>query len=57
MMIKANDIEDDFEISKFLDPRDSCTTMVIGHECRLVMGLARNGEIYSIVAMVPVVSP
>jgi salicylate hydroxylase len=53
MMIKASDIEKDNEITKFLDPRDSCTTMVMGHDCRLIMGPARNGEVYSIVAMVP----
>ena len=51
MMIKASDIEGDSDIRKFLDPRDSCTTMVMGHECRLIMGPARNGEIYSIVAI------
>ena len=53
MMIKASDIEGDVEIAKFLNPRDSCTTMVMGHDCRLIMGPARNGEVYSIVAMVP----
>lgn len=53
MMIKAKDIEEDEEIIKFLNPRDSCTTMVVGHDCRLIMGPARNGEVYSIVAMVP----
>jgi salicylate hydroxylase len=53
MMIKAADIEGDDDIRKFLDPRDSCTTMVMGHDCRLIMGPARNGELYSIVAMVP----
>jgi salicylate hydroxylase len=53
MIISAKSIEDDEQISRFLDPRDSCTTMVVGHDCRLIMGPARNGEIYSIVAMVP----
>lgn len=53
MMIKTSDIEGDSDIARFLDPRDSCTTMVMGHECRLIMGPARNGEVYSIVAMVP----
>jgi salicylate hydroxylase len=53
MMISAKSIEDDEQISRFLNPRDSCTTMVVGHDCRLIMGTARNGEIYSIVAMVP----
>jgi len=53
MMIKASDMEGDAEILKFLDPRESMTTMVIGHNKRLIMGPARNGELFSIVAMVP----
>jgi salicylate hydroxylase len=53
MMITASDIENDEEIRKFLDPREAVTTMVIGHTNRLIMGPARNGEVYSIVAMVP----
>jgi salicylate hydroxylase len=53
MMIKSKDIEGDEDISQFLDPRDSCTTMVMAHNCRLIMGPARNGDLYSIVAMVP----
>jgi salicylate hydroxylase len=53
VMIKASDIEGDVEISAFLNPRDSCTTMVMGYDCRLIMGPARNGEVYNIVAMVP----
>ncbi|KAK5048639.1 hypothetical protein LTR84_005730 [Exophiala bonariae] len=36
-----------------LDPREAFTTMVIGHNKRLIMGPARNSSIYSIVAMVP----
>jgi len=53
MMINAADIEDDKEILKFMDPREPVTTMVIGHSNRLIMGPARNGELFSIVAMVP----
>jgi salicylate hydroxylase len=53
MIISAKSIEHDKQISRFLNPRDSCTTMVVGHDCRLIMGPARNGEIYSVVAMVP----
>lgn len=53
MIISAESIEGDEQILRFLNPRDSCTTMVVGHDCRLIMGPARNGEIYSIVAMVP----
>jgi 2-polyprenyl-6-methoxyphenol hydroxylase-like FAD-dependent oxidoreductase len=53
MMIKSSDVEGDDEIRRFLDPREAVTTMVMGHKNRLIMGPARNGEVYSIVAMVP----
>lgn len=53
MMIEAAKIEDDEDIRKFLDPREAVTTMVMGHNNRLIMGPARNGELFSIVAMVP----
>ena len=53
LTIDAKSIEDDEAISQFLNPRDPCTTMVVGYDCRLVMGPARNGQLYSIVAMVP----
>lgn len=53
MMIPASSISSDIEISKFLNPNDSCKTMVMGHSCRLIMGPARNASIYSIVALVP----
>ncbi|KFZ13040.1 hypothetical protein V501_03925 [Pseudogymnoascus sp. VKM F-4519 (FW-2642)] len=56
MMIEAAKIEDDEDIRKFLDPREAVTTMVMGHNNRLIMGPARNGEVFSIVAMVPDVS-
>ena len=43
---------DDEDIRRFLDPREAVTTMVMGHQNRLIMGPARNGDVYSIVAMV-----
>jgi len=52
MMIEAKKVEDDVEIRRFLDPREAVTTMVMGHKNRLIMGPARNGEVFSIVAMV-----
>ncbi|KAG4430346.1 hypothetical protein IFR05_014165 [Cadophora sp. M221] len=52
MMIDASKVEDDEDIRKFLDPREAVTTMVMGHQNRLIMGPARNGEVFSIVAMV-----
>ncbi|PVH98846.1 FAD binding domain-containing protein [Periconia macrospinosa] len=36
-----------------INPRHACTSMVAAHECRLIMGPARNGDIYSIVGLVP----
>ncbi|KAH7313058.1 hypothetical protein BKA65DRAFT_558276 [Rhexocercosporidium sp. MPI-PUGE-AT-0058] len=56
MMIDASKVEGDEDIRKFLDPREAVTTMVMGHQNRLIMGPARNGEVFSIVAMVPDVS-
>jgi len=53
MMIDDSALECDEEIRKFLDPREAVTTMVMGHKNRLIMGPARNGEVFSIVAMVP----
>ncbi|KAL3419179.1 hypothetical protein PVAG01_09401 [Phlyctema vagabunda] len=53
MMIQASIVETDEDIRKFLNPREAVTTMVMGHQNRLIMGPARNGDLYSIVAMVP----
>ncbi|GAM44015.1 hypothetical protein TCE0_060r19297 [Talaromyces pinophilus] len=36
-----------------VDPRAPYTTMVMAHSRRMIMGPARNGSVYSIVAMVP----
>jgi salicylate hydroxylase len=36
-----------------VDPRAAYTTMVMAHNRRMIMGPARNGSVYSIVAMVP----
>ncbi|KAL2061984.1 hypothetical protein VTL71DRAFT_7362 [Oculimacula yallundae] len=56
MMIDASKLEGDEDIRKFLDPKEAVTTMIMGHKNRLIMGPARNGEVFSIVAMVPDVS-
>lgn len=42
MMIEAAKIEDDEDIRKFLDHREAVTTMVMGHNNRLVMGPAKE---------------
>ncbi|KAL4916444.1 hypothetical protein BDW62DRAFT_212000 [Aspergillus aurantiobrunneus] len=53
MMISTKDLEEESEFVKFINPRKGCTTMVIGPDRRLIMGPARNGTIYSIVALIP----
>ncbi|KAL3448168.1 hypothetical protein BJX65DRAFT_317709 [Aspergillus insuetus] len=53
MMIPAEHLELESDFTKVIDPRKGCTTMVMGSDRRLIMGPARNGTIYSIVALVP----
>ncbi|KAL5342171.1 hypothetical protein BJX70DRAFT_386286 [Aspergillus crustosus] len=53
MMIPTEALEQEADFVKVLDPRKGCTAMVIGRDRRLIMGPARNGTIYSIVALVP----
>ncbi|KAL3458311.1 hypothetical protein BJX64DRAFT_302067 [Aspergillus heterothallicus] len=53
MMIPTEDLARETEFTKVIDPRKGCTAMVIGSDRRLIMGPARNGSIYSIVALVP----
>jgi salicylate hydroxylase len=36
-----------------ISPRDPCTSMIMAHDCRLIMGPARGGELYSVVGLVP----
>ncbi|KAL4966897.1 uncharacterized protein BDV14DRAFT_198362 [Aspergillus stella-maris] len=53
MMIPVNELEEESDFVKIIDPRKGCTTMVVGRDRRLIMGPARNGSIYGIVALVP----
>lgn len=41
------------EYFSHIAPRDSCTSMIMAHDCRLISGPARNGELYSVVGLVP----
>ncbi|KAL4804540.1 hypothetical protein BDV18DRAFT_153033 [Aspergillus unguis] len=41
------------EFCKRINPRDPYTSIVVAHDCRLVMGPGRQGEMIGIVAMVP----
>jgi salicylate hydroxylase len=36
-----------------VQPRDPYTSMIMAHDCRIIMGPARNGELYSVVGLVP----
>lgn len=53
MMIPTERLERESDFVKVINPRRGCTTMVMGRDRRLIMGPARNGTIYSIVALVP----
>jgi salicylate hydroxylase len=44
------------QASEFYDhisPHDPCTSMIMAHDCRLIMGPARGGDLYSVVGLVP----
>ena len=53
MVIPTSSLLERSDFTSVIDPLKSYTTMVIGHDKRLIMGPARNSSIYSIVAMVP----
>ena len=41
------------EIQRCISATDPWTTMFMAHSCRVIMGPCRNGELLSIVALVP----
>jgi salicylate hydroxylase len=41
------------EFCSKMDPKQPFTSMMMAHSCRLIMGPAREGSMYSIVALVP----
>ena len=53
IIIDTSLMEAEDDITSFMNPREPITTMIIGHDRRLVMGPARNGDVYSVVALVP----
>lgn len=53
VMVPMQELEKEKEFVRVVDPRKSFTTMVMGHDRRLIMGPARNASVYSVVAMVP----
>lgn len=52
-VILTSELLKEEEFINVVDPRKSVTTMVIGHDRRLIMGPARNSSIYSVVALIP----
>lgn len=45
--------EHEKEFCDRINPRSPFTSMVIAHDCRLIMGPGRQGDVFGIVAMVP----
>jgi salicylate hydroxylase len=39
--------------SKIMNPQDPWTTMIFGHDRRIIMGPCRNGRVFSVVCLVP----
>lgn len=54
-LIVANDILEKHAkgFCSNIDPHEPFTSMVMAHSCRLIMGTARDGTIYSMVGLVP----
>ncbi|KAH6894469.1 hypothetical protein B0T10DRAFT_456699 [Thelonectria olida] len=53
MLIPTEKLENLSAPKKLLDPRDPSTTMLIGHDRRVIMGPGRAAKMYGIVALVP----
>jgi salicylate hydroxylase len=53
LIVTSSSLEKDEEFSRVIDPRNSFTSMVMGHDRRMIMGPARCGEMFSVVALVP----
>ncbi|KAF5715938.1 salicylate 1-monooxygenase [Fusarium mundagurra] len=53
MLIPTENLEGLSLPSQLLDPRVPKTTMIMGHDRRVIMGPGRNSKLYGIVALVP----
>lgn len=54
MTIPTQLLEDQaLEFCRNINPREAYTSMLMAHQCRLIMGPAREGTLYSIVGLVP----
>ncbi|KAL4976872.1 hypothetical protein BDW66DRAFT_159310 [Aspergillus desertorum] len=45
--------EQEPEFCSKINPRSPFTSMIVAHDCRLIMGPGREGEVFGIVALVP----
>ncbi|KAL3464920.1 hypothetical protein BJX64DRAFT_286107 [Aspergillus heterothallicus] len=52
-LIPMQHMEQATNFTRYINPRDEFTTMVLCHDHRLVMGPVRHGESYSVVALTP----
>ncbi|CZT18282.1 related to 2-polyprenyl-6-methoxyphenol hydroxylase and related FAD-dependent oxidoreductases [Ramularia collo-cygni] len=54
MMISSDLLEERaLDFCRNINPREAYTSMLVAHQCRLIMGPAREGSLYSIVGLVP----
>lgn len=53
LVLPSSDLEQDKDFRDVINPRSSFTSMVMGHDRRMIMGPARDGNLYSVVALVP----
>jgi salicylate hydroxylase len=52
-MVPVKELEAQEGFSEVIDPKSPQTTMVVGHDRRLIMGPARNASIFGVVALLP----
>ncbi|KAL4998521.1 hypothetical protein BDV10DRAFT_70500 [Aspergillus recurvatus] len=45
--------EQEPEFCSKINPRSPFTSMIVAHDCRLIMGPGRKGEVFGVVALVP----
>ncbi|EDU44702.1 UbiH 2-polyprenyl-6-methoxyphenol hydroxylase [Pyrenophora tritici-repentis] len=54
LMMTSQDIKQQApEFAANINPEQPYTSMMVARDCRLIMGPARNGELYSVVGLVP----
>jgi salicylate hydroxylase len=53
LLLETSELEKLTSFTSVIDPRDPATTMIVGHDRRIIMGPGRNGTLYGVVALVP----